>query len=691
MILGLNKYSQSTSCVLVNEQGEVLFALARERLTRKKFDGGDVAQLVASCLEQTGITLNDIKLVVENCHLFRIGEFERRLPFAVGQRHYPAAYLDPLNLADANCPARKIEIPHHLAHVCAALLAAPFDQALVVVMDGMGSLRTDTLATPTDQYQSEAAMENAPAFEEWPQPPDPAQPWREAESAYLLNGKTLTRLYKRWTPLRSPSLLYNYGFENMESLGALYSRISSHIFTDWNSCGKVMGLAGYGTPNPDQPIMTGPLEELKINWPLLDALIPAQAWDDPASADQNRQLAATVQANLEAVALDFLKRLRKQTGARNLVLTGGVALNSQMNARIAAAAGFDNLFIPSAPGDDGVALGCAAFGLYSAHSAPRSVRATPLTPYLGCSYSDSHIEQSIASVQPRIETDRPDDLPGETARLLADGKVVAWFQGRSEYGPRALGNRSILAHPGLAHMPGHLNAKVKFREPFRPFAPTVLAKESHNFFAVNPHSAPRNPQSPYMSFAVPVLSQARDRIPAVTHIDHTARLQEIEPHANPLYHDLITRFCELTGLPLILNTSFNLAGEAIVETPDDALWSFLNSDLDALAIGPFIITKTPFPQPGQWPATTLLTPPELLIETRRHIDGELDSATAYHRGSAFECSELELIILEHCVEPTNLTVLLTTLTTETDCAQEKILTPLKHLFHRGAIELHPAV
>ena len=679
MILGLNKYSQSTSCALVNEQGEVLFALARERLTRKKFDGGDVAQLVAACLEQTGIARNDINLVVENCHLFRISEFERRLPFAVGQRHYPATYLDPLNFADANCQAHKIEIPHHLAHASAALLAAPFDNALIVVMDGIGSLRADTLAPPTDQYKSEAAMENAPAFQEWPQTPDPTKPWREAESAYLLSGKTLTRLYKRWTPLRSPSLLYNYGFENMESLGAVYSRISSHIFTDWNSCGKVMGLAGYGTPNTNKPILTGPLEDLKINWPLLDALVPAQSWDAPASAEQNRRLAATIQANLESTAIAFLKRLRQQTGARNLILTGGVALNSQMNARIAAEAGFDNIFVPSAPGDDGIALGCAAFGLYFAQNAPRALRATPLTPYLGCSYTESHIEQSLAAVQPRIKTHRPDDLPGETAQLLADGKIVAWFQGRSEYGPRALGNRSILAHPGLAHIPDHLNAKIKFREPFRPFAPTVLAEESSNFFAVTA-------QSPYMSFAVPVLDRARDRIRAVTHIDQTARLQEIEHSANPLYHDLITRFSKLTGLPLILNTSFNLAGEAIVETPDNALWTFLKTDIDALAIGPFIITKTPFPQPDQWPTTTLLAPPDLLIETRRHIDGGLDSATAYHRGNTFECSELELIILEHSAEPTNLA----TLQAESDCAREEIIPPLKRLFHLGAIELHPA-
>lgn len=681
MILGLNKYSQSTSCALVDGRGETLFALARERLTRKKYDGGDVAELVASCLEQTGVTLNDIELVVENCHLFRIDEFEPRLPFTVGQHYYPASYLHPLNLADASCPVRKIEIPHHLAHAYAALLAAPFEEALIIVMDGMGSLRVDTLAAPAERYRSERVLADDPAFEEWPAQPDPTRSWREAESAYLLKGKTLTRLCKRWTPLRSPSLLHNYGFENMESLGAIYSRISSHIFTDWNACGKVMGLAGHGAPDRDCPIMTGPLEKLKVNWPLLDTLIPAPAWDDAESAEQNRELAATVQENLEAVALDFVRRLREKTGARNLILTGGVALNSQMNARIAADAGFEQVFVPSAPGDDGVALGCAAFGLYAVQNVERTVRRTALTPFLGPSYTQANVEAGIAAVQERVDARQPDDLVGEAAGLIADGKVIGWFQGRSEYGPRALGNRSILAHPGLAHMPDHLNAKVKFRESFRPFAPTVLAEEARNFFAVNP-------QSPYMSFAVPVIEDARARIPAVTHVDHTARLQEITREANPLYYDLIARFRDLTGLPLVLNTSLNLAGEAIVETPDDALWSFLNSDMDALVIGPFILTKTPFPEESEWQTATLCAAPDLILEARCHVDGALDGAAAYLRGNAFDCTELGLLILEICSKPSSITDLLASPHTETTHDPQEVLDETKHLFTLGALELH---
>ena len=678
-ILGLNKYSQSASCAIIGPQGEVLFALARERLTRKKFDGGDVAQLVRYALDQTGMTPDDIGLVVENCHLFRIDAFEPRLPFTVGQHYYPASYLDELNFVAGRTPAAKIEITHHMAHAYGALLASPFEEGVIVVMDGMGSLRRDVMAPAAGAYMPEtASIAAAPnLFSECPPEPNPAQEWREAESAYLFSGRELKRLFKRWSLVRTPSLLHNYGFENMDSLGAVYSRIASQIFKDWNACGKVMGLAGYGQHDSAHPLMCGPLEELWVNWEYLDALTPADGWDAPDSAQLKRTLAATVQQDLETIGLDFLVRLRERTGARNLILTGGVALNSQMNARVAAEAGYDRVFVPSAPGDDGVALGCAAFGLYASRKAERRPRKAALSPYLGGCYSEETIALALEQDRPRICTERPSDLIAETARMIADGKVVGWFQGRSEYGPRALGNRSILAHPSHKEMVERLNRKVKFREPFRPFAPTVLAEHANEIFV---EASPGT----YMSFAVPVRPERRDAIEAIVHVDQTARLQHLERGENPLYYDLISAFYDITGLPLVLNTSFNTAGDAIVETPADALATLLSSEMDALVIGPFIVTRRPFPAAEAFGRVALCANGEALVETVSQATGELSGATLYYRGKGFELGETALGILDAAASPVPIATLLEEFSSDAS-ETEEVLAELRRLYDIGAV------
>ena len=204
-ILGLNKYSHSASCVLLDESGEVLFALAKERVTRKKFDGGDVAGLVGYSLERTGLSLDDVGLVVENCHLFRIDQFEPRLPFAVGVHYYPQSYLDELNLTGDGEKPQKVEIPHHLAHAYGCMLTAPFDEGIILVMDGMGSARSD-MAKSGRRYFPESKIERHAGFTECPEHFDVGVDWREAETAYLFRGNRIQLLFKRWTPLRSPSL-----------------------------------------------------------------------------------------------------------------------------------------------------------------------------------------------------------------------------------------------------------------------------------------------------------------------------------------------------------------------------------------------------------------------------------------------------------------------------------------------------
>ena len=676
-VLGINKYSHSASCALLSPEGDVALALAKERITRKKYDGGDVAALLRYCLERTGLDLSDIGTVVETCHLFRIDLFEPRLPFTAPLRYYPQAYLDDHNLAKGRAGMVKYELSHHLAHAYAALHCAPFDDGLVVVMDGMGSLRSEMTAPPTSSYFGESEMPRADGFAECPGAIDETRQWREAETVYAFSGPEMQRVFKRWTPLRSPSLLYNYGFENMESLGAVYSRVASHIFGDWNACGKVMGLAGYGEPNRVERAMSGPLEDLRVNWPWLESLGHVNAWDGKSPLDAQKDLAATVQADLEGVVIDFLRRLRDRTGARNVVLSGGVALNSQLNGRVARECGFDAVYVPPAPGDDGAALGCAAFGLRQAgHTFERKPRRA-FSPYLGGDYTEDDIRRSLCDHDARIEASQPDDLPAEVAKRLADGEVVAWFQGRSEFGPRALGNRSILAHPGKAEMVDHLNLRVKGRERFRPFAPTILAEEAQRFFD-------RVCPSPYMSFTVPVRSDAKSDIPAVTHVDGTSRLQTLTREDNPLFYELLARFRQVTGLPLVLNTSFNLAGEAIVETPSDALSSFLDSPMDALAIGPFLVTKRRLPPGAGILESAVRTAPELLVETVCHAQGEFDRATLYLRGKGVTCDEIGLAILELCADAAYVHDIVDGLADD-GFAADDVTAEIRRLFDVGAI------
>ncbi|HRU05097.1 MAG TPA: carbamoyltransferase C-terminal domain-containing protein, partial [Candidatus Brocadiia bacterium] len=676
LIVGLNKYAHSASCAIADAKGRVLFALARERLTRKKHDGGDVAGLMRHAMDQIGACLSDIQLVVETCHLFRVDRFEPRLPFTVSQRYYTGLCLDEHNLPVQTCRVRKFELSHHLAHAWAALLATPFKEGVIVVMDGMGSARSEITSLDRPTFFADGRLPRHPAFAEVLPPAPETGDWREAESVYSFQDRDLSLLFKRWTPLRGPSLLHNYGFEDMESLGAVYSRASSHIFADWNACGKVMGLAAYGRPRPSRPTMTGPLEDLKVHWPNIESFAHPGEWRQPPRKE-HRDLAAQVQADLEQIALDYLTRLRRLSGARNLVLTGGVALNSQLNGRVARECGYDNVYVPSAPGDDGAALGCAAFGLHHVLRKPRRAK-TFLSPYLGGRYSVAEMRQALDDCRGRVTFTRPRDLIGEVAQRLARGQVVAWFQGRSEFGPRALGARSILAHPAKPGMKDHLNLRVKGREPFRPFAPTVLAERVRDFFA---DPTP----SPYMSFTVPVRPSRAKDIPAVTHADQTARLQTLRRDDNPLYYDLIRRFEKLTGLPMVLNTSYNLAGEAIVETPSDALSSFLNTEMDALALGPFLVTKRPFPLDENRRTARFALAPDALVETLAQANGALDRATVYLRGKGHEATELSLAILDNCDPPATLDDLTQPVRAQTGASASRVEKGVRRLFDLGIL------
>jgi predicted NodU family carbamoyl transferase len=486
--------------------------------------------------------------------------------------------------------------------------------------------------------------------------------WREAESVYVFEKKEKTMnlkpIFKRFTEENSPPTLYNHGFENMDSAGALYSRASSHIFGDWNACGKVMGLAPWieTTWNDGDKMIKPEKETRQIMWgtiysedddkkfqqdksvmmgmPLIGRM-DSDLFDEDANLIQKRRydfdddegsnaegeakallptkvaleaisLANRIQVDLEALLIDFVQHFKEKTGQENLCIAGGVGLNSVLNGRLSRELGFANTYVSPYPGDDGIAVGCCAFGLFGNDALDEKlgnendqrppVWTAPLSPYLGPEPTEKDIKQAIEEAEPWLDVEAIRDEDTRLAMVaeeLESGGVVAWYNGRSEMGPRALGHRSILADPRKKGLVRYINQFVKFRESFRPFAPSVLEEYASEWFDLGDTSVTSN-KSPYMSLTAMVHKDKRSKIPAVTHTDGSSRLQTVTPEAEPLYHKLITKFYELTGVPLVLNTSFNtLPGEPIVESPKDAIRSFLCSmgSIEMVVMGDYVIKR----------------------------------------------------------------------------------------------------
>jgi carbamoyltransferase len=377
-------------------------------------------------------------------------------------------------------------------------------------------------------------------------------------------------------------------FCNMPGLGALYSRASTYIFGNWNKCGELMGLAPYGRPDQVKPLLE--LADGTLHVPRWTSdfkqphLIDRGGWEASPAMPHWQDLAWRVQDDTENVLLARARWLRETTGAVNLCMAGGVALNCVADGRIAREAGFEKAWIQPAAGDDGIAIGCAYYGWLEIL---RQRRAFVMDhSYVGRRYSDRDIENAISRFPVRIQTTttRSPDICRETAKLLADQRVIGWFQGPSEFGPRALGNRSLLADPRHAEMKDILNRRVKHRQAFRPFAPIVLAERAGEIFE-------GEEDSPFMLLAKRVRPEWRDRIPAVVHVDGTARVQTVTEAVNPLLYRLLRDFEALTGTPVLINTSFNVKGEPIVETPDDAVVCFLTTGIDHLVLDDRLISK----------------------------------------------------------------------------------------------------
>ncbi len=565
-ILGINAYDHDVSACLVRD-GEIAYAIEKERITRKKHAGGFFQEVIDYCLNAEGITLDDVDLVVRNCYVLPVEELEVRMIYQgdMSDQELEQARKSPLYLPKSN---KVMTVSHHLAHAYSAFAVCPFEEGVLMVVDGVGSYACD-IKEPGQLTEGVNPLA------------------RESESYYRFKRSELETLKKVWLqPCRG---LLSDEFFTMNGLGALYSRVSSYIFADWNKCGEVMGLAPYGRADKFRKLMelkNGELHVLPWDAEFNQPWMPdgVRKWESSPSMAHWEDMAWRIQHDSEEVLLARARWLRETTGAKNLCLAGGVALNCVANGRIIREAGFENVWIQPAAGDNGISIGCAYYGQLAVQKRPRSFVMKQAT--LGIEYSEDAVRRAG---NPVLITRQTFDGNGqgicrESAKLLAEDNVFGWFQGRSEFGPRALGNRSILGDPRRPEMKHKLNRQVKFRQAFRPFAPIVLYERAKDIFI-------GEDESPFMLRAKQVRAEWKDRIPGIVHVDGTARVQTVRREHNPRMYDLLVEFEKLTGVPVLVNTSFNIKGEPIVETPQDAMNCFIYTRIDYLALHDTLVAK----------------------------------------------------------------------------------------------------
>jgi carbamoyltransferase len=538
-ILGINAIFHDPAAALVVD-GEIIAAAEEERFSRRKhgkrpvaFSAWELPELAASwCLRKAGLTPADIDVVAYSYdpRLVRPADSmglhdpwdHLRTTYARRAPEFLASALPGLD------PGAVRFVPHHVAHAASAGLAAPMRDSSVLVLDGRG----ETCSHLAGSY-------------------------RDGE---------LTVLATQGLP---------------HSLGLLYEDLTEHLgFLRSSDEYKVMALASYGSPRFAREMAeairttgTGGFEVAPIEWSTLTKpREPGAEW-----TAEHADLACSVQRRLEEVLLELACWLYEQTGDRTLTMAGGVALNCVANSRIAREGPFDEVWVQPAAGDAGTALGGA---LHVAQASGDPVQPMPGAD-LGRDWSDDDLRAWLTTA--KVPFSQPADVAEEVAEALANDCIVAWFQGRSEYGPRALGHRSLLAHPGHARNLERLN-DVKGREQFRPVAPMVLAERAGEIF-----DGPL--PSPYMLFVHDVAESWRERIPAVVHVDGTARIQTVDRRHEPLMARVLEAFERRTGLPVVVNTSLNTAGRPMVDDPRDALECFGSTPVDVLAIGPFVVSR----------------------------------------------------------------------------------------------------
>jgi carbamoyltransferase len=594
--------------------GEVVAACEEERFTREKHTGRFPRRAIEWCLREAGLrSLDELDLVTYYYSYPLMFSPEKlaqnRSKLALWQRAVFGAANRAMTgynrLADYSnrrsrhvfdrqmgtvVPEKKWKaVPHHLCHAASTFYDSPWERALCLTLDAEG--------------------ESASAI------------------AAVARGTTFKIVRELFAP---------------NSLGYLYAYFTSYLGFEPHDEYKVMGLAPYGDPGVYRSFFReivahherGHFEvdgglilllqardalfaEGKLYPPRMTrALGPARLRDEPVT-QRHMDIAAALQEALEEAVLHMLRHLRRETGERHLCLAGGVALNCSMNGRIARSGLFDGVYVHPSAHDSGTALGAALYGYHNLGGRPRKRLGARRSIYLGPGYRAEEIDAAVEQSAMKITHSKPADLARFIAAQIAAGKVVGWYQGRMEWGPRALGNRSILADARRDDMKDIVNHAVKLREGFRPFAPACLDEQVRDWFDMT--GLPERDGSPYMLFVMPVADDKRERIPAVTHVDGSARVQTVTREGNPRFHALLTAFHELTGVPVVLNTSFNVKGEPIVNTPADAIRCFLNTQIDLLVLGDTVVEKRP-------EVAALLLSRRALRDAGRVINGQISAA-----------------------------------------------------------------
>ncbi|TGL56225.1 carbamoyltransferase [Leptospira ognonensis] len=601
-LLGISAYyHDSAACLLKN--GEVFAAAQEERFTRKKHDSRFPSSAIQYCLTEANITVDELSNVI--FYDKPLVKFERLLetylayapkglisffasmPIWLKEKLFLKSTLQKeLKLLSPTKSFPKILFSeHHQAHAASTFFVSPFEKSIVLCLDGVG---------------------------EW-----------ATTSAWIGDGNKLTPLWEIDFP---------------HSIGLLYSAFTYYTGFKVNSGEyKVMGLAPYGEPKYVDLILKHILDlkedgTFRLNMEYFNYAAGLTMTTDkfhklfggpPRKSEstltqKEMDLARSVQEVTEEVMLRLAKSARKETGIANLCLSGGVALNCVANGKILKAGIFDEVFIQPAAGDAGGALGAALCAHYEYKKHPRVVNKLDSMngSYLGPAFSNESIQTSLDKLGAKYSKHTNDTLDEKLAKILAEGNVVGYFQGRMEFGPRALGGRSIIGDPRNQKMQSVMNLKIKYRESFRPFAPAVLAEKVSDYFDIKS-------KSPYMLivadvlkkhriemtqeqeklFGIEKLNVPRSSLPAITHVDYSARIQTVHSETNPRFYSLLTKFDQLTGCPVLVNTSFNVRGEPIVHTPEDAFRCFMRTEMDFLVLENFILDKkeqTPIEKDDSW-------------------------------------------------------------------------------------------
>lgn len=588
-ILGISAfYHDSAACLIRN--GEIIAAAQEERFTRIKHDQNFPINAVKSCLTQAGITIKEIQLIAFYDKPFLKFErlLETYLQFAPkGLKSFlasmPVWIKEKLWIRDII--AKKLEFEgsilfpeHHESHAASAFFPSPFDSAAILTMDGVGE-------------------------------------WTTTSFGIGVQNKT-----KIFSEIKFP-----------HSLGLLYSAFTYYTGFKVNSGEyKIMGLAPYGEPKYVDKILNELIDvkedgSFKMDMKYFDYCAGLTMTNEKFNSlfggkprkpetkltQKEMDLARSIQGVTEMIVLKMARHVREETNEKYLCLAGGVALNCVANGKILKEKIFDKIWIQPASGDAGGAIGAALAVWYEYLGNKRlpDKNDSMKGSYLGVEFSEDEIKNFLLYNNIPFEELKNDFLFDRTAKLLADGSVIGWFQGKMEFGPRALGNRSILADARNPEMQAKLNLKIKFREGFRPFAPSILTERVNDYFELNE-------PSPYMLLVADVIESRRKKddedrselwgidklnlprsdVPAITHIDYSARIQTVRKETNETYYNLLKKFEELTGCPLIINTSFNVRGEPIVCTPEDAYRCFMRTNIDYLALGNFLLDKKNQPE-----------------------------------------------------------------------------------------------